>query len=191
MKILEIDYNRLPICHHCSKNYADKKYESLHTLYKVVKNPEDKSGFSLLDIGVKVPSCKKCHRLHLKGLYAVGIPVFVASFIVFHQIIFYQNGANTILDIGDSQVLKVLLSLIASLLLAFFAFRIANKVIISQFYSNIRPKSNYQLYHVVVDLLKRGWLLEKPDPTQIDEKLVVGDPGFPQDLIEKSDLSGI
>ena len=40
---------------------------------------------------------------------------------------FYQNGANTILDIGDSQVLKVLLSLIASLLLAFLLFALQIK----------------------------------------------------------------
>lgn len=191
MKVLEIDYNRLPICHQCSKNYAEKKYENLHTLYKVVKTPETETGYSLLEIGVKVPSCRRCSRLHLKGLFTVGIPTFALSFFAFYQIIFYQNGAYTIFELGGSQVLRVLLSILGSLLIAFFTFRIANKVIIDQSYRDIRPKSHFYLYHVVADLLKRGWLVTKPDPLTIDDKLVIGEPGLPQDLIEKSSISGI
>lgn len=186
MEILEIDYNGLPICHHCNKNYAEKDFESTHTLYKVVKDAKSKSGFSVLELGVKVPSCRRCSKLPLKGLFTFGVPAFLVSFYVFYNMIFYQNGANTIFDVSNSPFLKFVLSLLPSLLIGYTAFRIINKIITKQFFGYIRPKSHFHLYHVIMDLKSRGWLVKRPHEDKINAKLVSGDPGLPLDLIEKS-----
>lgn len=186
MEVLEIDYNGLPICHHCSKNYAEKDFESTHTLYKVVKNAHAKSGFSVLEIGVKVPSCRRCSKLPLKGLFTFGIPVFLVSFYVFYSMIFYQNGVNTIFDVNNSEFLKFIFSFLPSLLIGYTAFRIVNKIITKQLYGYIRPKSHFHFYHVIMDLKNRGWLVKKPDLDKLNAKLVKGDLGLPIDLIEKS-----
>lgn len=161
MKVLEIDYYKLPICHYCRKKYADKKYESSHKLYKPneVKDCDEDTG--VLEMEVKVPCCKKCSRLHLEGLYSVGIPTFLISFFFFYRLVFFNNNMIAFFTENHILLTNILISVLLSGLIAFVSFRIANKLIVNQLYKNNLPKSSFYLYHTVRKLLDDGWSLKK------------------------------
>lgn len=147
MKVIEIEYENLPICHHCRKNYAEKRYEHSHKFYKITKNDNSDASQHIYEIDVRIPSCRSCGRMHLKGLFSISLPAFIASFYVFYNMIFT----------GNADFSRLFLSISLSLIISFVIFKIANAIIINLFYKKIRPKSDISTYHVVSNLLNDGW----------------------------------
>ncbi len=184
MEIIEIDYESKPICHFCRKNYAEKKYESFHKLYKVAKNEKCDKGneCTCLEIGVKVPSCKRCKRVHQRGIFSISLPSFLILFYFFYTIVFNNNGN---LDNATDLLWKLGFSFIFSLLGAVIIFVIANYFIKNVFYPNIRAKSEFDLYHTVNELIKRGWLINKPENSKISKTQLKNLDEMPTDLIER------
>ena len=145
-------------CHYCGSyttNNKENYYE--HTMYGVVKSHLITGmGFSYLEKKVLIPRCVPCKKIHVKYNYLlivfVLIPLFVlamlGSYLFFTNFIEWSN-------------MLLIPSLLISYLVSVGGYMLG-KEIIGEYYSKIPMEDNIANHVEVINLIKKGWKLEKP-----------------------------